>query len=133
MKLYVYSTLSCDQNYTNHVTGGADIPQALPPVFIAGGAGVANARLITPRGVVTEITEEQAEYLRANPMFQLHEKNGYVQISADKVTPDKAAADMTGRDQSAPIVPQDMPADQQPTGDGVGGEAPAQQISRKKR
>lgn len=119
MKLYVYSTLSCDQNYTNHVTGGADIPVALPPVFIAGGAGVANDRLITPRGVATEITESQAEYLRANPMFQLHEKNGYVQISTDNVHPDKAAADMTGRDQSAPIVPQDLPPDSQPAGEGV--------------
>lgn len=133
MKLYVYSTLSSDMNYTNHAQGGADIPQALPPVYVKGGAGVANDRLITPRGVATEITEEQAEYLRANPLFQLHEKNGYVQISADAVDADKAAADMTGRDQSAPIVPQDLPADQQPTGEGVGGEAPAQQTSRKER
>lgn len=130
MKLYVYSTLTCDQNYTNHDTGGADLPVPLPPVFIKGGAGVANDRLITPRGVATEITEEQAEYLRANPMFQLHEKNGYVQISADKVDADKAAADMTGRDQSAPLVPQDLPADQQPTGEGVGETAQAKPKKR---
>lgn len=132
MKLYVYSTLSSDMNYTNHAQGGADLPQALPPVFVKGGAGVANDRLITPRGVATEITEEQAEYLRANPLFQLHESNGYVQISADNVDPDKAAADMTGRDNSAPIVPQDLPADQQPTGEGVSDAAPAA-APRKKR
>lgn len=125
MKLYVYSTLSCDQNYTNHATGGADIPVALPPVFIAGGAGVANDRLITPRGVATEITEEQAEYLRANPMFALHEKNGYVQISADSVDPDKAASDMQRNDGSAPMTGADVPADTQLTGEGVTETAPA--------
>ena len=133
MKLYVYSTLSSDMNYTNHAQGGADLPQALPPVYVKGGAGVANDRLITPRGVATEITEEQAASLRARPLVQLHEKNGFGQISADDVDPDKAAADMTGRDQSAPIVPQDLPADSQPTGEGVGDAAPAAPEGRKKR
>jgi len=118
-KLYVYSTLAADVAYTNHLAGGADLPQALPSVFIAGGAGVANDRLVTPRGVATEITDEQAEYLRANPVFQLHETNGYVQISAASVDADIAAADMTGRDASAPIVSQDLAVDTQPTGDGV--------------
>lgn len=110
-KLYVYSTLSSDMAYTNHAQGGADIPVDLPPVFVKGGAGVANDRLITPRGVATEITDEQAEYLRANKVFQLHEQNGYVQISDKEIDADKAAADMTGRDQSAPMVPQDFTED----------------------
>ena len=80
---------------------------------------MANDRLITPRGVVTEITEEQADYLRANKVFQLHEKNGFVQISDAKTDPDKAAADMTGRDQSAPEVPQTLPEDLQPTSESA--------------
>lgn len=113
-RLYVYSTLSSDVNYTNHIKGGADMPQALPAVHIKGGAGVANDRFVTPRGVATEITEQQAEYLRSNPVFNLHEANGYVQISDAHVDADKAAADMTGRDNSAPIVPQDLPDSQQP-------------------
>lgn len=105
-KLYVYSTLAADVAYTNHQPGGGDLPIELPPVLVKGGAGVANDRFITPRGVVTEITEEDGEYLRANKLFQLHEKNGYVEISSAKVDPEKAAADMTGRDNSAPIVPE---------------------------
>lgn len=109
MRLYVYSTLACDQNYTNHVTGGADIPQALPAVFVKGGAGVANDRLVTPRGVVTEITEAEAEYLRANAVFRLHEKNGYVQISEAETDPEKAAADMNRADNSAPMTEADVP------------------------
>lgn len=131
MKLYVYSTLSCDQNYTNHDTGGADLPVPLPPVFIKGGAGVANDRLITPRGVATEITEEQAEYLRANPMFQLHEKNGYVQISADNADPEKVAADMNRNDGSAPMTGADVPSETTVSGEGVTETAPTP--GRKKR
>jgi len=106
-KLYVYSTLASDVNYTNHVPGGGDLPIELPPVHIKGGAGVANDRFVTPRGVATEIDEEQLAYLRANEVFKMHEKNGFIEVSESKVDPDIVAADMTGRDNSAPIVPQD--------------------------
>lgn len=118
-KLYVYSTLSTDVNYTNHVAGGADMPQALPAVHIKGGAGVANDRLVTPRGVATEITEEQAEYLRANPVFVLHEKNGFVEISAADTDADKVAAGMNRADPSAPMTGADVPAETTVEGEGV--------------
>ena len=106
-KLFVFSTLASDVAYTNHAQGGADMPIDLPPVLIKGGAGVANDRIVTPRGVATTVTEEQVEYLRANPVFQLHEKNGFVMVSESYADPDTVAADMTGRDNSAPVVPQD--------------------------
>lgn len=118
--LIVFSTLASDVAYTNHVEGGADMPIALPSVTVKGGAGVANDRFVTPRGVATTVTEEQAEYLRRNPIFQLHEKNGFVMISSTGGDADKAAADMTGRDHSAPIVPQDKLAGDAET--VVGGE-----------
>lgn len=130
-RLYVYSTLATDMAYTNHEKGGADLPIALPPVFIKGGAGVANDRLVTPRGVVTEISEEQAEYLQSNSIFQLHQKNGFVMIDTASVDPDKMAADMQGRDNSAPIVHADLPADTQPVGTETQPEVP--QAHRTKR
>jgi hypothetical protein len=122
VKLYVYSTLSSDVNYTNYAAGGADLPAALEPVHIKGGAGVANDRLLTPRGVMTEITERQAEYLRANPVFQLHEKNGYVQIGAKSIDPEKAAAGMASNDPSAPMTNADIPAETTVSGEGVAGK-----------
>jgi len=131
-KLYVYSTLASDMAYTNHTEGGGDLPVPLDPVFVKGGAGVANDRLITPQGVVTEITEAQAEYLRANKVFQLHEQNGYVQISDKRAEADKVAADMTGRDQSAPMVPQDLSADEQPSAVG-GSEVDGEPAPRSRR
>ena len=117
----IFSTLASDVAYTNHERGGADLPVALPPVTIKGGAGVANDRLITPRGVVTRVSEEDVAYLRRNPIFCLHEKNGFVLVSASEGDPDKVAADMTGRDNSAPVVPQDNIAPDAET--IVGGEA----------
>lgn len=133
-KLYVYSTLAADVAYINHAQGGGDLPIELPPVLIKGGAGVANDRFITPRGVVTEITEEQGEYLRANVLFQLHEKNGFVEISGSYVDPEKAAADMTGRDNSAPIVPEGLSDSELPA--SVGGAESSEDdapVTRKKK
>lgn len=133
--LTIFSTLASDVAYTNHAPGGADLPIAMPPVTIKGGAGVANDRLVTPRGVATRVTEEQVEYLRKNPIFNLHEKNGFVMVSDSDADPDKAAADMTGRDNSAPVVPQDNIAGDAAT--IVGGDAvepgAAPQTSGRKR
>lgn len=120
-KLFIFCTLASDVAYTNHEQGGGDLPVALPSVVIKGGAGVANDRIVTPRGVATTVTEEQVEYLRANPVFQLHEKNGFVMVSESYADPDTVAADMTGRDNSAPVVPQDnIAADAETI---VGGES----------
>lgn len=119
-KLYVFSTLASDVAYTNHAAGGGDMPIDLPPVTIKGGAGIANERIVTPRGVATEVTEGQVEYLRANQVFQLHEKNGFVMVSETYGDPDQVAVDMTGRDNSAPVVPQDNLAADATT--VVGGE-----------
>lgn len=109
--LYVFSTLSCDQRYTNYVTENNDLPRPVAEVFVKGGAGVANDRVQTPRGVATRITEEDKLILETNEHFALHKKNGFVQISEEKLDPEQFAADMASRDGSAPVVPQDVPAD----------------------
>jgi hypothetical protein len=134
-KLYVYSTLASDVAYTNHMAGGGDMPIELPPVVIKGGAGIANERLVTPRGIVTEVTEQEVEYLRQNELFKMHEKNGFVEVSESRVDPDTAAADMTGRDNSAPLVPEDFKPEEQPASvGGIEGDsqpAPAPKSKRK--
>lgn len=106
-KIYIYSTLSSDVKYTNYRQGGADLPIEDESILIRGGTGVINDRLVTPRGVVTEVTEVQLEALRSNPVFRTHEENGFIVISDINTDPEKIAADMQGRDQSAPLVPQD--------------------------
>jgi hypothetical protein len=135
MDLYVFSTLASDVAYTNHTPGGGDMPIAQDPVVIKGGAGVANDRLVTPRGVMTRVTAEQVEYLRQNEVFKMHEANGFITISESSADADVVAADMTGRDESAPVVPQDNVAGDD-TATVVGGEvvqeAAAPKTSKKK-
>lgn len=108
MSHFVYSTLASDVKYTNHEAGGADLPRPVFEVLIRGGAGVANDRLITPLGVVTEITDQQLEQLQQNPVFQIHRNNGFVTVQSRSVDIEKVVADMTGRDNSAPLIEADI-------------------------
>lgn len=113
--LCVFSTLAAPVEYTDWKTGDNGIAVALGSVLVKGGAGVANENFVTPRGVPTMITESQAELLKRNSLFALHEKNGYVAIDAVERPPgeadvENAAAAMEGRDVSAPMVDADFVA-----------------------
>lgn len=109
-KLYIFSTLAADVSYTGYSeTKGDALPKVAMSVVVKGGAGVANRRTLeTPRGVVTSVTEEEAKFLSAHPVFNKHLKNGFVQISESNASGDEAAADLTGRDASAPLVDEDF-------------------------
>ena len=106
-RIYIYSTLTGDQLYTNYKQSpnGVAIPTA--EILICGGANLMTKALVTPRGTVTEITAEDLAELRKNEVFNLHVENGFIQISESKADADIVAADMTGRDKSAPIVAED--------------------------
>lgn len=85
---YVYSTLSANQNYDG--------------VHIAGGTGVANSRtLVTPRGMVTPVTEEQLAILKNNRVFNIHQKAGYIDVQNKEVKPEKVAKNMADKDKGA--------------------------------
>ena len=88
--MYVYSTLTASQVYDG--------------VFVAGGANCPNKYMLTPRGVATQVTDEQVAILRANALFKLHESNGYVSIDGRKIDADKKAKDMNHSDKSAPLT-----------------------------
>lgn len=106
-KVFIYSTLSNDQAYTQYVKG-TEVPQVEHTINIAGKANVAGKHFLTPLGMVTEITEEDLAILKGNQMFQIHEANGFITYSNTKADPDTVASDMTGRDASAPLVEQDF-------------------------
>lgn len=102
--IFIYSTLTCDNAYTNYGPGGGDIPIAEPSILIKGGANAADKRIVTPYGVVTEVTEDQLASLEKNADFQLHKKNGFITVSTSKKDPEVVAADMTPRSPDAPLV-----------------------------
>lgn len=102
---YVFSTLTSDNRYAFYADGGADMKVQERTILIKGGTGIANDRLITPLGVATEVTAEEAEALKAHPLFQLHQKNGFVVIQDKKGDPEKVASGMEIADGSAPLTP----------------------------
>jgi len=105
--VFVVSTLTCSQAYTLYeVKEGSDIPTPKQKVVIKGGHGVANKNFITPSGVVTAITEEDAKMLEHDPMFKRHLEKKFVKIVKKNpgVDADKVAAGslVTSGDKSAP-------------------------------
>lgn len=89
---YIYSTLSADVVYTTQ----------LGDILIAGGANIPDQHLLTPYGKVTQVTDEQYEALKGVEVFNTHVDNGFIHADANKEDAEKVAADMAGRDDSAP-------------------------------
>lgn len=108
---YVYSTLSSSQEYVIYEDAIAPAAPAVPKasVFIAGGANVADKHFMTPRGVVTTITEEQEKLLMSCDAFKQHMANGFVTIEKKKhESVDAVAKNLQARDESSPLTPQDV-------------------------
>ena len=82
------------------VTGGT--------IRIAGKANVANSNIITPRGMATKVTAEQYAALQKNHVFALQKENGFLTAEQHKEDAEKVAANMQGRDKSAPDTTEDM-------------------------
>lgn len=101
MTLYIYSTLSNDQNYA--VNDGV--------VSITGQANIMTKQMFTPRGRVTEITDEQYAQLKNNHVFKLHKENGFITVESRKEDPEKVATNMEASDASAPDTPESLEAE----------------------
>jgi hypothetical protein len=124
MSQYVLSTATCTQHFPEYApnAGHSGINTAIRVVSIKGGANSASSvsgfgdlthtaegqPLWTPRGVVTEITDEEAEFLLKCPQFIVGQKAGFYQImskgASNHNTVKKLAQDMTARDRSAPLT-----------------------------
>ncbi len=95
MSKYVFSKLPSSTAYTQWHTGPGGIQTAGRHVNIRGGAGVANKHLVTPQGVMTEVTDEEAEFLLNDHHFKQHQNNGFVTITAGRAEVEKVVADMS--------------------------------------
>lgn len=116
MSYYVFSTLAADVSYDAYRKGAGDLPVKSSSVTIKGGTGIADARLMTPHGAIaTRVSDEELENLTQNPVFKAHVENGFISILKSETNGEVAAADMVGRDVSAPLVDADFDADKAPT------------------
>ena len=113
---YVVSTLSQGQEYTFYKTirdgrSVRHIPEDEKTIRINGGQGVMEQKsLVTPdNGVITEITDEQAERLKTHPCFLEHQQSGKVRILPHKMNVEKTVEKhMDKEDDSAQLTPDDF-------------------------
>jgi hypothetical protein len=77
-------------------------------VVINGGHGVANKFVVTPKGVVTQVSDEDMDMLLNDVSFQRHLKAGFMCYDKKEVSPEKMAENMTQKDGSAPITDEDF-------------------------
>lgn len=108
MAHFIYSTLTASVNYTTYLPGGADIKVKDRHVNVKGGAN--NVILNTfnsPDGIVTEVSNEDMDFLLQHPVFQMHIKNGFITHKQKEIKIEKAIESMTKKDKSAQKVPAD--------------------------
>ena len=83
---YVYSTLTNDQIYTlwrpSKEEGKPNV--AIKKVQIKGGHGRMGKNLVTPLGVVTEVTDEELDALQKCTAFVDHVKAGFIKVEKKK-------------------------------------------------
>jgi len=108
MTYYIYSTLSTDMKYAEYrePVAGETVAIIKHSVFIAGKANVADKHFVTPRGVMTKITDDEFAMLSKIPLFNLHKDNGYISFEKKVADVDKVVVNMKARDVSAPITPE---------------------------
>lgn len=108
---FVFSTLTGSQLYTKWTKNPDGANLEGPSVLIKGGHGLMDNRtLITPLGVVTEVSNEELEILNSIPDFQDHVKAGFLIVQDKNSDPEKVAADMQHRDESAQLTESDFKA-----------------------
>lgn len=110
---FVYSTLANDNLYSGYTPSTENgTPAIARSVLVKGGAGVALGKhMITSAGILTEVSDDDAAFLLANEVFKIHKENGFVVIEDKRHEVDAVVAEMTGRDESAPLVDADFKDD----------------------
>lgn len=108
---FIYSTLSCDNEYRGYKEGSKDVPSVKWSVVIKGGANIASKNLITPKGVLTTVSDEEMALLETNAQFKRHVERGFLIVEKKKVEAEEVAKNMKKKDKSAPTVASDFKED----------------------
>jgi hypothetical protein len=100
MTKHVISTLAADQKYASWETHSG-VGTILRSVYVKGGASVASpgsGAIITPEGVSTTVSDEDAKFLAEHPEFQKHQERGFVKIVGPALDANSVAQKMSKDD-----------------------------------
>lgn len=106
---YVYSTITNDTYYSKFEDNNdKDISIAIKKVLIKGGHGIASKQLVTPYGVMTEVKNEDMEFLESNDAFQRHIEKGFITVLKKRDNDiEKVSKNLNEKDGSYPKTPRD--------------------------
>lgn len=113
---YVYSTASCSTAFVKY----KDKPEPekrrnsighneiLKKVIIKGGHGISDKHFFTPFGVVTQVSDEDMDFLLQNESFKRAVNLGFMSYDKKRIDPEKKARNMEIKDGSSPLTPKDF-------------------------
>ena len=101
--MYVFSTLSNDNAYPLYKDGAK-----VKTVLINGKANIANKNLITFKGIMTNVSNEDYALLKEDENFKKQVAGGFFTVEAKETEADKVAKNMTEKDKSAPLTKKDI-------------------------
>ncbi len=107
----MYSTATGDMEYVEwapRVKGEGGPNVKVHKVIIRGGANRIDRHHRTAKGVMTCVSNEDMEMLKANSNFKRHVEKGYMVVLDKDVSADKVAKDMAPKDGSAQLVEADF-------------------------
>lgn len=108
-KIYVISRASQDIEYCGWKTTKTGINEKSFSVVIKGGANIMNRDTMkTPKGVITEISQEELDFLNQNGAFLRHKKAGFMIVTKDRDEADDIKSKAGKKDNSAQLTPQDF-------------------------
>ena len=108
---YIYSTMTCGTTFAVYApkTDPNSLSRVVKRIEIKGGHGLKNPQAIdTPIGVVTKVTDEELELLEQMVAFRQQVESGFLVVDKKQSDPEKKAASMNPKDNSAPLTPKDF-------------------------
>lgn len=109
--IYIVSTMANSVEYCKYDNSRNDINVLLDSVVIEGKTGTRDKKTLvfTNGGVVTPVSEKQYEWLKENPLFKLHQDNGFIKVERTKLGAEsKAEKEAEVKDKSAQLTSKDF-------------------------
>lgn len=104
---YITSRMAGGVDYAFYAQGPNGIHIVKDIISIEGGADVINKRnLITPDGVVTEVSSDKLEKLKTHSLFKQHIKDGFIKICDSEKSANNSGRELA-QDSSKQLTPKD--------------------------
>lgn len=104
---YIASKLSFNQTFD--VYAGGNAPRSrIKRVVVKGRSNVRDPHtLVMPEGVITGVSDEDAEIIAKHPLYKKYEKNGMMKLTTSKVGARSAKSDLAAKDGAAQLTEED--------------------------